>query len=458
MSLLSRLWALRDDRPLFVAVSVVALAYFAAWPFLDWTLRSIGVAPSFTYWDWGALSGGVVHWYAGEVVYRSGEWGYHGSYLYPPVYLLLFAPFVELQQVDALTLLPFASGGFQVGATLWLLCSMLLLWIGLQSAVTALGCRLDPSDRFLLLWPLLGFQPLLYSVKMGQTSVFLAGVLCLAFVAHERGRRPQDEGEAASDQGAGRGDAARRASRFASGALTVLASAMKPFYAVSGAHLLRDRDRLLGAVGAFVALAAFSLAVFGPDLHAAFVEVLRWGKGWGGVPNPPWLWHAGYYQPFYSVADLTPTLPLVLRGFGAVGIVVLSLAARETGADRETFALGIAAIPLLAPQPTTLSFVVLLPAAVVLLALEFERGRQGRPWLPVLALWLVNVHAYGLKLIVNHLPAWLPFQDVLVQASPVLQAGAWGNLILVGLAAYRVAEHVPAVHVWELAHRRAQRE
>ncbi|PSQ18769.1 hypothetical protein BRD00_04215 [Halobacteriales archaeon QS_8_69_26] len=433
MSALRRLWALREDRPALVYGTLAVLAFFAVYPVLDRWLRGGGVAVPFEYYDWGALSGGVDRWYRGEVVYwKQGDFGYHASYLYLPAYLLAFVPFFELQQTGALTWLPIVENPFDVGAVAWNTFTFGLLWVGLQLVIAECGLRLRLYERALLAWLLLGFQPLLYSVKLGQASSFLAAMFCFAFVAMERGEAGDD-----------------RQSRLVSGALTTVGSAMKPFYATSGAHLLRDRDRFTGAVVGGLVLVALSFGVFGVENHLTYLDVLAWGKGWGTDPAPPWLWHAGYYRPLYVLADVSPYLSMAVRALGLLAVIAVSLLARSADADRETFALGLVAIPFFAPQAYTHDYVALLPAVVVLLAVEFAR-ENGRPLLPVLALWLLNVQAYGIKLVVHHLPDGFPAADTLVQATPILQPGLWGNLVLLGLAGYRVAELAPRLPVGEV--------
>ena len=167
MSALRRLWALRDRRPAFVYGTLAVLAFFGVYPLFDLWLRSGGVAVPFEYYDWGALSGGVDRWYRGEPIYwKQGDFGYHASYLYPPPYLLVLVPFVELGKTGALTWLPIVENWFDVGAVSWNLFGFLLLWVGLQGVARELGADLHLAERGLLAWLLLGFQPLLYSLKM----------------------------------------------------------------------------------------------------------------------------------------------------------------------------------------------------------------------------------------------------------------------------------------------------
>lgn len=427
MTTISKLWALRNERPRFVTVSVLMLGFFLAYAFFDWYLRIVGVATRYEYYDWGALAGGVHRWYRGELIYVPGEWGFHGSYLYPPVYLLVLVPFVELQKVGAITALPFAKGPFEASAMLWNFATLGLLWVGLAWTVETCGLDLEVTDHFLLLWALLGFQPVLYSMKMGQVSAFVAAMLCFAFVGMERGRAGAHDGPAG----------------LASGAFTTVGSLVKPFYMPSGAHLLRNRTRLFGAVATGLGLAVLSVGLFGLETNLTYLEVLLWGKGWGADPNPPWLWHPGYYNPLYAVANVWSPLAPLVKVVVVVGVVLLSLEARQGDAARETFALGVAIIPFVAPQAHTLDYVALLVPTVVLVAVEFDRGPAGYPWLPVVAVGALNVQAYGVKLLAQSLPPWLPLQELLVQASPLLQPGLWGNLVLIGLAAYRLAEHLP---------------
>jgi hypothetical protein len=433
MSVLARLWRHRRRRPLTVAVSVGVLAFLLAYPLFDWWLRASKVAgmaglervTPFTFNDFSAFTGAVDNWYAGESIYTKENGSYHGSYLYPPAYVFLFVPFFELQGAELLTALPFADGGFEGGAMAWELFSIGVLWVGLQFVVDELGYRLAAFERVGLLWLLFGFQPLLFSFKWGQTGAFQAGLLCFAFVGLARGQ-PRATGG--------------RAARLASGALTTIASGMKPFYATSGAHLLRNRDRFLGAVAGGVGLAVVSLVV-GVDQVLGYWDVLTWGKGWTGDPRPPWFWGPTYYRPLYVFESLSRELGLLVRAVGVGGIVALVLAARSYPAERETFALGVAAIPTFAPTAYTYDFAALLVAAVVLIAVELDR--DGRPWLPVLAVGLLGLQAYGLKYVVDHLPGFVPAREwVVLNLAPVLQPGLWGNLILLGLAASGVVGHL----------------
>lgn len=390
MSVLCRLIGRRGDRPVFVAVALFTLLVLFGYPAVDRYLRLAGIAPQFMFWDFGAYATAVERWQAGESVYvQTEEGGYHGSYLYPPVVLLAFAPFVLTVPVA-------------VGAAAWAICSVLLFWVAVQRLASALGCRLHPVERLLCLPVVAGFQPLLLSVKMGQTAGLLGASLTLAASASLRGRA------------------------YASGVFTGVCGVIKLPYAPAGAHLLADRRRFAGAVGGGVVLLACSVLVFGIDPHRTYLDVLVWGLREGSDARSPRLWLPPYYRPLYAVP-----YNLALRLLASLVVVGLVLRAADDAAVRETTALGFAAVPLLAPLTYAYYLVAAVPAAVLLVAAELDRP-DGTPVLPVVGVLLLHVHSYGLRTAIGLTPEWVP-------AGP-LQPGLWGNLLLVGLAALRVAQ------------------
>jgi len=399
MSLLHRLLALRDERPWFVVTSLLALVALAAYPAVDWYLRAVDIAPRFGFWDFGAYAAATDRWAAGESLYvRNDDGGYHGSYLYPPVALLAFAPFLL-----ALSRRP--------AVFLWTVGTVALLWIALQRLVSALGVALHPLERLALVPVLVGFQPLLLSMKLGQTAAALGALLTFAASASLRGRA------------------------HLSGALTACCGVIKLPYAPAGAHLLGDRDRFVGAVAGGLALLLCSLLVFGVDAHRTFLDVLAWGVNEGSTARSPTIWLPPYYRPLYGVPH-----SLAVRVLASLAIVVGVL--RAEGTVREVTALGFAAVPLLAPLTYAYYFVAALPAVVLLVSAELDRP-TGRPALPVVGLLLLHGHSYGLRWLGGTVPEWIP--------AVLLQPGLYGNVLLVGLAGVRVAAAGGALPVRELA-------
>ncbi|MEF8857696.1 MAG: glycosyltransferase 87 family protein [Halolamina sp.] len=299
----------------------------------------------------------------------------------------------------------------------------LLSSLVVDALVRAAGYEPARYETALLGVALLGFQPLLLSVKLGQTAGLLAGMLSFAGAA---ALSSCEDPTVVDDEDSG--IAVRRRAAVLSGALTALVGLVKLPYAPASAHLLTDRRRLLGGIAAGLALVGLSLAVFGLETNATYLDVLRWGATDGLERRPPTLWLPPYYRPFYLVdSAVGRQFALALRVVLAGGIA--ALAVRRGGDDAATFAFGAAAVPLLAPQTYTYYLVALVPAALALLPRELRGG--GSPSLPVLAVLLAHLHAYGLKLLVSVLSeSWL---------LALLQPGLWGNLLLVGVAGWRIS-------------------
>ena len=411
MSVLTRLWSLRERHPWFVALTALLCLVLLAQPLVERHARELEWTIGATFHDFGVYSTAVSNWVDGEPIYWENEdGGYHGSYLYPPVVLLILYPFS--QWFDSFDAGAAAFGTIQLG----------LLWIGLQAVVSALGYRLKTHERLLLLGGIAAFQPALLDFKIGQISTLLAALLCFAFYAHERDRA----GECAARH--------QRLACLASGALTTMGSTVKLFYATSGAHLLRNRDRFAGAMLAGLGLVVLSLAIFGIDAHRLYLDVLTWGKDWGPGRLGPQHGTVAYYRPLYVLGDWSMPVQIL----GTLGIIGLVLWTRDAPVSRETFALGVAVIPLLAPRAYTQDLVVLLLPAVILLAVELDRP-SGRPEIPVLAVLLLHYHAYGREAATG-LIGWDHAPKLVETHFGWLQLGLWGTLLLVGLAAKRVAD------------------
>ncbi|MFC7177405.1 hypothetical protein [Halosegnis marinus] len=163
--------------------------------------------------------------------------------------------------------------------------------------------------------------------------------------------------------------------------------------------------------------------------------MLAWGVGQGGVARSPALWQAPYFKPLGALGGEA----VWLRVAGSAVVAGYALLARD--ADREVFALGVAAFPLLTPLGYTYYLVSLLPAAAILLHGEF--ARDGRPVVPLLGLVLASLHSYGTYGVTRLLPE---VAAPLVEAWPdvyfYLQPGLWGCLLLTGTALVRVADRV----------------
>lgn len=409
MTPLHRLRSLARERPALALLAGVTALWFPFVFLLNVWLVHTGqaannplVAP-LSFWDWGAYGSAVNRWQAGEAIYiRNDSGGFHGKYLYPPFVLLLILPFTFFE--------------YPQGPAVWGLVSTVLLWLGLVAVVRHAGHDSTRLQKLLLLVAVLGFQPLLLSVKMGQMAGFMVGTLCLAYAALPRG-------------------ATSTGRSFLSGLLTGAVGLAKLPYAPASAHLLTDRNRLVGGAVAAVGLVGLSLAVFGVETNVGYLDVWRWGIEAGGRARSPVHMKVPYYRPFYPIA--AHSFPVQI-GLSAV-VAALALKAPEEY-NHEVFALGLASIPLISPKTYTYYLVAMLPAAAVLLVRE--HGRDGFVGVPIAAILLANLQSYGLRVLVDVAPKLGGFQSTWEAALPFLQPGLWGNVLLVGFAALRLSEQV----------------
>ncbi|MFB6202242.1 MAG: glycosyltransferase family 87 protein [Halorhabdus sp.] len=422
-----QLWAKRRERPVFVLVSVLTIGTLLGWLLVEHHLRQGGIGLPYSFNDFSAYTGALNGWLEnGQMYVQQPNGGYFGEYLYPPVTVLVFYPF--------------ETTGFDVGAMLFGFTSIVLLWVGLEAVARTLGYRLRIWERLGLLVAIFSFQPVIRNFRWAQTATLLTGFLCFAFYFQERA-----ESESSLYGDSTLSERTRSLLRYASGALTTLGSSFKLFYATSGAHLLRHRERFAGAMTAAAALAIASVAIFGVETNLQYLDVLMWGKGWG-ESRALYLWDpAAAYHPLHVFGGFG----LYLKILGILAVIALTLATRvedSPGARRLTFALGVAVIPLFAPKADSHDLVVMVLPAVILLAHELDRP-DGYAWVPVLSVFLLHIHRYALELLTRP-EADFPLAGVLYDFGDVLQPGMWGTVLLVGLAAARVAEHAtrPDLH------------
>jgi len=443
-SAVSRLGRLAADRPVFVVGAVAVGTLLALYPFVDAVMRAGEQAPPFGYWDFSAYTSALLRWERGTDIYiRNANGGFFGMYLYPPGFLAVIWPFYHAFE-------------FREAAIAWQVSSVLFLWLALLLVLRELGHRLRLWERGALLWVMVGFHPLLFSVKQGQISAFLAGLITLSLWGLLRGRRAVEGGPDGDDlaaRAARRPDSSWRArgsrlARLFSGAAVAVVGNVKLVYGPVAAHLLADRERFAGAVVTGLGVLLAAVVVFGVDAHLGYLEVLEWGKG--DSRRSPLLWMRAYFQPLYGLHDFALPVRLLL----AAGVSALALGAAGRGVDRELFALGVASMPVIAPHAYNYYLTALVPAVVILVACELER-RDGRPLVPLAGLTLLHFHSYGLKIAAERVPDLLQgaTHDVVPVVSTrlgplvasLLQPGLWGVVLVGGLAAWRVygAARVP---------------
>lgn len=323
-------------------------------------------------------------------------------YLYPPIFILLFAPF---------TIFPVVVAGM-----VWNVSVLLLLLYSVSKLVDAFEMTLTRSHKFLLYLSVISFGPTITWVKAGQISGLLAALLCLS------------------------GAALRSQKNTSSGILTTVASAFKPFYATSGAHLLRSRRRLLASLVTGLCVLLFGLLIFGLETHLEYLNILLEGKGWETTKSPD-RWNAGHFNPFFILGPLKH-LPRIALIFATVGFTLYSN--RLKIPIEYIFALGVAIIPLAGPTTNTLALSAAIPATAIVGLYELENNRKF-PKLLVVSTLLIHIHPYTVEFLSKFGPQIYPNIELATPIIPLIQPALYGMILLTGYIVFQSLKSVPSV-------------
>jgi hypothetical protein len=319
-------------------------------------------------------------------------------YLYPPIFVLMFVPFALLPVITAGIVFDLLSLTFLIWSVAKLLCTFEL--------------EISRKNRILLYFVVISFGPTVTWMKLGQVSGLLAGFLCLS------------------------GATLRSNQHGLSGIFTTIGSIIKPFYAPSGAHLLRHQRRLFSAVMTGAGIVALSLFIFGIDAHLEYIRVLEGGKGWETAADPG-NWHATHFNPFYILGPLKH-LP---RAIIVLAVAGLALYSNRTDTPIEyIFALGISIVPLAAPTTNTLALNAVIPSILIVGFYELENGEKFPILLAVSAL-LIHIHPYTVDILSKFGPNIYEPLGMIAPVIPLLQPALYGMLLLVGYLIHRSWEN-----------------
>lgn len=352
--------------------------------------------------DYGAYYNAAVRWLNGAPLYQTTrqvptiEAQISGDmpFLYPPIFVLLFVPF---------TILPPITSGIA-----WNLSVLVLLLWSVSKLLSTFDYDITTSKRILVYLVVLSFAPTVTWLKLGQVSGLIAALLCLSAAT------------------------LRSKQQKLSGIFTTVAALIKPFYATSGAHLLRHRDRFASSAGSAVVLFIIGILIFGVGTHLEYMDVLLKGKGWETTIRPS-NWHATHFNPFYALGPLKH-VPRVIIVLGTVG---LALNSNRTEIPIEyIFALGVAIVPLAGPTTNTLALNAVVPAILVVGFYELDKTGEF-PKVLVASGLLIHVHPYSVEFLSKFGPRIYPPIELLTPAVPFLQPALYGTGLLLGYLVYR---------------------
>lgn len=394
---------LHEDRPWTFRLLVILVALLAVWPIWFGVGGLLGAFP-FRGIDFKAYYLAGLRARQGLPVYGTGPMGAvpdpHATLLlYPPIMAALFVPLTVVP--------PLAS------RTAFLLVQFVFLWSAVLVLLRSWDVRLTPGEMLLVGWLLAGVQPVVFLLRVGNITGFMAGFLCLSAAT--------TLGPAGTEK------------PYLGGALATLAAFPKPYVAPAGAHLLGDRRRLAGAGLAGVTLLVAGVVLFGVGPSATYLDILRTGTA-GRVPRPPAPLPRHYRS--FAWFDQYPPWRTMLRGVILLVAIVTAGVARDD--EREmAFAMGCVTVPLVAPSANTLTLVIALPGLIVAGISEFRRN--GRPAMVLAGAIGVQSSVYFVRILRQYGPRYVPAVPWdAIRPVVLLQPGTVGLLAVFGLCVYRV--------------------
>lgn len=391
-------WQIRSTQQKEKLVFVILLLPFLVYIPLNVVLIFMGYVNTPRLQDFGAyynaavriLNSAPLYQTTKEVPWLQAQISQDMPYLYPPIFIFLIIPF---------TLFPVMVAGY-----LWDIVILSFLIWSVSQLITTFNVKLEPKEKIVLYSGLLSFGPLITWVKAGQVSGLLAAFLCLAGVNLRTDRHRL------------------------SGVFTVFGGLIKPFYATSGAHLLRNRRRFSSAILSGLLLAILSLAIFGVDTHMNYIDVLIRGKGWGENMKSPNTWNAGHFNPFYGLGVLS----YLIRTAIVLATVGFALYSNKIEIPVEyVFAIGVGIIPVAGPTTNTLALNAIIPAVIMVGFYEWETSNEF-PKILLLSVVFIHIHPYTVEFFSTFGPNLYTPLKVLVPYTPVIQPAIYGMALMLG--------------------------
>lgn len=260
----------------------------------------------------------------------------------------------------------------------------------------------------------LGFQPMVANFKVGQTTPIIYAFIALAWWYYRQGVNSLG------------------------GAAVVGATLFKPYFGAPLVMFAR-RDRISGIAGFIATYAAANvLAVLtvGPEnlisYYAILVEFIL-SEGVAENYDSFDAWSASHFRPFYWLGSMTP----VARALFVLPPAYAAVEYVRGDRDADTV-VAVALISLLLVLETTTAIdmaIALVP--LVLLGARYYQTAPQYLVLLVVALTLMQAHAYTLEILVGVGPkVFKPLaasESVILAVLPILQPGSYATLILLWL-------------------------
>jgi hypothetical protein len=334
------------------------------------------------------------------------------KYLYPPITIFSFFPFI----------LP----PFRIGLILFNVTSIFAISYALLLLLSEFEIKLQKLEIIVLLFILVSFMPVFSTIRLGQVSLFLSTFAILAGVGLER------QLDSTSDSHYG----------YISGILTVAIAIVKPNYRFASAHTLLNKKRFFAVFITGAVITTLSFVVFGIDIHRSYLEFMISGTGGeqivGGVTSVvgsglnrfvPYRVFGRYWYISYAIVFISTV------ALGLVGYI--------NSEDRLIYCLGVIVVPLLAGNVSTKHYLIALPGFLMLWNYDHHHKQLFQPLFPLIFLFQhLQVFYTHNKLLPNVLPRLVPeFQWLFTSGEPLyalFQPGLWAILIGMLITGYYI--------------------
>lgn len=328
-------------------------------------------------------------------------------WLYLPILVTVFIPFV---------ILPYTLAG-----TLWIVVTSAVLVIAIIWLVEQLFSELSLCEKLVIGIAVLSFPPILSALFLGQVTPLITALMCVYAGSLVR------ESE----------------SKYLTGSTAAIASLIKPTYLPIGAPLLYSKKRLASSFITGLIILMAGLVVFGIGTHVEYLEVLQNGKGWGTEAHlVPRDWRVTTYMPWYYLYPyhLIANALIIL-----VTLVVTLLAYTKQNRRTELYVLtlGLFAVPLATPSPGILDLSTTVPG--ILIVTYLEQDYEGDASIvPLYGTGLITVHPFVIEFLVGDLTRQISIlrniTEILVPALPAIAPAVWGSITLFIFTLWRLVQ------------------
>jgi hypothetical protein len=336
--------------------------------------------------------------------YPSSQYGQ--PFVYPPIISIFFVPF---------TYLDFRAAGY-----VWGLVCVALLIISVKMLFKSEAVVLEKKLEVILYVCAIGFSPVITTLKAGQISICIFFLLTLSWYMYRRGNKTF------------------------SGIFMLFAATPKPCYILAAGYFLQKRSfrALLGMIVGLAGIIVISILLFSQSELVTYIKdivLLKSNEAALNVGSPLPIEDAGCIEliPLYHFDSIS--LFVRIGVFLMLGGLLL-FNPKDSIYTKYLFSLSIVTVILIFPIIDTDDLVMLL-IPFFLVGISEYRMRNNLT-IPLISLFLVQIHPYSVEFIAKfgpcHFPAMFVQISWIYDILPYIQPGMYGVWMLFGFILYRM--------------------